>query len=176
MLTGLLGNLSLLSYFAKKRETEAVLIQTLGVISTYVVIAQLWMAGAMPSPQFVATSAVVATGLVLNFLNYFAWLNDRVWLLWEDFITVGGLSVLPQVSFPRFHSVSVGSVSLIHLASSSSSCFKSAMSLQVMWSTFVPFIPNSILPGIISSAIAVVAVVMVCRVIPFSCAGCHFNV
>ncbi|XP_020084351.1 maltose excess protein 1-like, chloroplastic isoform X1 [Ananas comosus] len=126
MLTGLLGNLSLLSYFAKKRETEAVLIQTLGVISTYVVIAQLWMAGAMPSPQFVATSAVVATGLVLNFLNYFAWLNDRVWLLWEDFITVGGLSVLPQV----------------------------------MWSTFVPFIPNSILPGIISSAVAVVAVVM----------------
>jgi hypothetical protein len=99
MLTGLLGNLSLLSYFAKKKETEAVLVQTLGVLSTYAVIMQLAMAESMPLPQFAATSAVVGIGLLLNFLNYFGWLSERLWLLWEDFITVGGLSVLPQVSF-----------------------------------------------------------------------------
>jgi hypothetical protein len=97
MLTGLLGNLSLLSYFAKKKETGAVIVQTLGVISTYVVIAQLAMAESMPLPQFVATSAVVAAGLLLNFLNYFGWLPGTLWLLWEDFITIGGLAVLPQV-------------------------------------------------------------------------------
>ncbi|KAJ4800002.1 Maltose excess protein 1-like [Rhynchospora pubera] len=125
MLTGLLGNLSLLSYFATKKETEAVLVQTLGVLSTYAVLVQLAMAESMPLPQFAATSAVVGIGLVLNFLNYFGWLNERLWLLWEDFTTIGGLSVLPQV----------------------------------MWSTFVPFIPNSILPGIISCGIAVLAVV-----------------
>uniref|UniRef100_A0A6N2N7S3 Maltose excess protein 1 n=1 Tax=Salix viminalis TaxID=40686 RepID=A0A6N2N7S3_SALVM len=113
MLTGLLGNLSLLSYFAKKRETEAIVVQTLGVVSIYIVIAQLAMAEAMPLPYFMVTSLVVATGLVLNFLNYFEMLNDEVWCFWEDFITVGGLSALPQV----------------------------------MWSTFVPFIPNTILPG-----------------------------
>lgn len=124
MLTGLLGNLSLMSYFAKKRETEAVLVQTLGVVSTYIVIAQLTMAEAMPLPQFVVTSSVVASGLAINFLNYFGFLHHRVWTLWEDFITVGGLSVLPQV----------------------------------MWATFVPFIPNSILPGIISFIVAVLAV------------------
>ncbi|PKU85861.1 maltose excess protein 1-like, chloroplastic [Dendrobium catenatum] len=126
MLTGLLGNLSLLSYFAKKRETEAVIVQTLGVLSTYVVIVQLAMAEAMPLPQFAVTSAVVASGLLINFLNYFGWLHQGVWTLWEDFITVGGLSVLPQV----------------------------------MWSTFVPFIPNSTSPGIISCAVAFVAVVL----------------
>uniref|UniRef100_A0A0D3FZT1 Maltose excess protein 1-like, chloroplastic n=1 Tax=Oryza barthii TaxID=65489 RepID=A0A0D3FZT1_9ORYZ len=126
MLTGLLGNLSLLSYFAKKKETGAVIVQTLGVISTYVVIAQLAMAESMPLPQFVATSAVVAAGLLLNFLNYFGWLPGTLWLLWEDFITIGGLAVLPQV----------------------------------MWSTFVPFIPNSLLPGIISGSLAATAVVM----------------
>lgn len=98
MLTGLLGNLSLLSYFAKKRETEAVLVQTSGVISTYVVILQLAMAQAMPLPQFVATSVVVALGFVLNFLNYFSRLDESLWRLWEDFITIGGLSVLPQVT------------------------------------------------------------------------------
>nr|XP_010933046.1 maltose excess protein 1-like, chloroplastic isoform X2 [Elaeis guineensis] len=126
MLTGLLGNLSLLSYFAKKKETEAILIQTLGVLSNYVVIAQLAIAEAMPLPQFGVTSAVVASGLVLNFLNYFGWLHDGIWQLWEDFITIGGVSVLPQV----------------------------------MWSTFVPYIPNSILPGLISGTVAVVAVIM----------------
>lgn len=126
MLTGLLGNLSLLSYFAKKRETEAVVVQTLGVFSTYVVIVQLAMAEAMPLPQFAVTSAVVASGLVVNFLNYFGWLHQGVWTLWEDFITVGGLSVLPQV----------------------------------MWSTFVPFVPSSTLPGIVSCAVALVAVVL----------------
>ncbi|KAD0202474.1 hypothetical protein R6Q59_019627 [Mikania micrantha] len=126
MFTGLLGNLSLLSYFAKKEETEAILVQTLGVISTYVVITQLAMAGSMPVPQFTATSVVVACGLLINFLNYFKLLNQIIWNFWEDFITVAGLSALPQV----------------------------------MWSTFVPYVPNSILPGIISFVIAVVTVVM----------------
>lgn len=102
MLTGLLGNLSLLSYFAKKREKEAIVVQTLGVVSIYVVFTQLAMAEAMPLPQFVITSIVVATGLVLNFLNYFGLLNAGIWRFWEDFITVGGLTVLPQVlTFPR---------------------------------------------------------------------------
>lgn len=126
MLTGLLGNLSLLSYFAKKRETEVIVVQTLGVVSIYVVIAQLAMAEAMPLPYYMVTSVVVATGLLLNFLNYFGMLNAGIWRFWEDFITVCGLSVLPQV----------------------------------MWSTFVPYIPNSILPGVISFVAAVAAVVM----------------
>ena len=103
MLTGLLGNLSLLSYFAKKREKEAAVVQTLGVISTYVVLVQLTMAEAMPVQYFVATSAVVTVGLVLNCLFYFGKLGMTVWRLWEDFITVGGLSVLPQVSFFTIH-------------------------------------------------------------------------
>ncbi|XP_052172170.1 maltose excess protein 1-like, chloroplastic [Diospyros lotus] len=126
MFTGLVGNLSLLSYFAKKRESEVVVVQTLGVVSIYVVIVQLAIAGAMPLPHFTVTSIVVASGLVINFMYYFGLLNDGIWRFWEDFITVAGLSVLPQV----------------------------------MWSTFVPYIPNSILPGTIAFTIAVVAVVL----------------
>lgn len=97
MFTGLLGNLSLLSYFTKKREKEVIVVQTLGVLSQYVVFAQLAMAEAMPLPHFVITSVVVTAGLVLNFMNYFNLLNAGIWRFWEDFITVGGLSVLPQV-------------------------------------------------------------------------------
>jgi hypothetical protein len=97
MFTGLLGNLSLLSYFTKKREKEVIVVQTLGVLSLYTVFGQLALAEAMPMPYFVTTSVVVGAGLVLNFMNYFGWLNAGIWHFWEDFITVGGLTVLPQV-------------------------------------------------------------------------------
>ncbi|KAI3981919.1 hypothetical protein MKX01_041182 [Papaver californicum] len=126
MLTGLLGNVSLLSYVSKKKETEAIVVQTLGVISTYVVIVQLAMAGSMPWPFFIMTSAVVAAGLSLNFMNYFNWLHPGIWRFWEDLTTAGGLSVLPQV----------------------------------LWSTFVPYIPNSIFPGSIAFVMAITAVIM----------------
>ena len=97
MFTGLLGNLSLLSYFTKKREKEVIVVQTLGVVSQYVVFLQLAMAEAMPLPYFVITLVVVAARLILNFTNYFNLLNAGIWRIWEDFITVGGLSILPQV-------------------------------------------------------------------------------
>nr|XP_023885040.1 maltose excess protein 1-like, chloroplastic [Quercus suber]POE69987.1 maltose excess protein 1, chloroplastic [Quercus suber] len=126
MFTGLLGNLSLLSYFTKKREKEVIVVQTLGVVSQYVVFLQLAIAEAMPLPYFVITSVVVAAGLILNFTNYFNLLDAGIWHYWEDFITVGGLSVLPQI----------------------------------MWSTFVPYIPNSTLPGAIAFVVAVTAVIM----------------
>ncbi|KAF5725672.1 maltose excess protein 1 chloroplastic-like [Tripterygium wilfordii] len=126
MFTGLLGNLSLLSYFAKKREIEAALVQTLGVISTYVVFAQLAMADAMPLPYFVTTSVVVASGLILNLMNYLDMLNARIWQFWEDFMTVGGLSVLPQI----------------------------------MWSTFIPYVPRSVIPGTVAFIVAISAVIM----------------
>ncbi|CAH9091959.1 unnamed protein product [Cuscuta europaea] len=126
MLTGLLGNLSLLSYFIKKREKEAAVVQALGVVSSYVVLSQLAVAGAMPLPQFAVTSFAVACGLAINSINYFDFLNPRIWHCWEDFITIAGLSALPQV----------------------------------MWSTFLPFVPNTILPGVISFLVAVTFVLM----------------
>ncbi|KAL8162327.1 hypothetical protein V2J09_013816 [Rumex salicifolius] len=126
ILTGMLGNLSLLSYFVTKRESEAALVQTLGVISMYIVISQLALADAMPLPYYAITSSVVAIGLVCNLLNYLNVLPPSIWRLWQDFTTIGGLSVLPQV----------------------------------MWSTFAPYLPNSVLPGSISFVMAVAAVVM----------------
>jgi lipid-A-disaccharide synthase-like uncharacterized protein len=48
MLTGLLGNLLLLSYFMK--ETGPIIVHILGVISTYAVIMQLAMAESVPVP------------------------------------------------------------------------------------------------------------------------------
>eukprot|EP00252_Welwitschia_mirabilis_P027663 TRINITY_DN9550_c0_g1_i1.p1 TRINITY_DN9550_c0_g1~~TRINITY_DN9550_c0_g1_i1.p1 ORF type:complete len:433 (+),score=57.13 TRINITY_DN9550_c0_g1_i1:47-1300(+) len=125
-LTGLLGNLSLLSYFAKKKETGAVIVQTVGVVSTYAVLSQLAMAGAMPSVPFIASSVAVGAGLIFNFLNYNSLLPAKLWRFWEDLITVGGVTVLPQV----------------------------------MWSTFVPYLPQSMLPGVLSFAVSLMTIIL----------------
>jgi hypothetical protein len=63
-LTGLLGNLSLLSYFAGKRERGATVVQAVGVVSTGIVLLQLALGGAMPVPVFLATASVVVVGLL----------------------------------------------------------------------------------------------------------------
>ncbi|KAL8542183.1 hypothetical protein ACS0TY_003154 [Phlomoides rotata] len=97
MLTGLLGNLCLASYFIKKRETEVTVVQTLGVISIYVVMLQLAMLKAMHLPQFIVTSVVVASGLIINFTQYFNLLHPSIWSFWEDFMTISGVSTLQQV-------------------------------------------------------------------------------
>ncbi|XP_042067441.1 uncharacterized protein LOC121810775 isoform X1 [Salvia splendens] len=131
MLTGLLGNLSLLSYFIKKKESEAVAIQLLGVVSIYVAILQLAMAEAMTLPHFVATSIVTASGVIINSLKHFDLLNNGIWKSWEEFITIAGLSALPQV----------------------------------IWSTFVPIVPNTVFPGCIALFTAVLVVSKVCLVI-----------
>ncbi|KAE8669018.1 Maltose excess protein 1 [Hibiscus syriacus] len=93
---------ALLAVPCLKRETEVAVVQTLGVISIFVVITQLAKGAAMPLPQYVATSVVVVAGLILNFLNYYGMLNKTIWILWEDFMTVGGFSVLPQEHMANF--------------------------------------------------------------------------
>jgi hypothetical protein len=98
-LTGLLGNLSLLSYFAGKRERGATVVQAVGVLSTGVVISQLTLGGAMPYPIYLGTACVVVVGLLFNWLSYFNKLSPTLWQLWLDSVTVGGLTVLPQVFF-----------------------------------------------------------------------------
>ncbi|KAL8556655.1 hypothetical protein ACS0TY_004195 [Phlomoides rotata] len=98
-LAGLLGNLCLASYFIKKRETEATVVQTLGVISTYVVMLQLAMVKVMPLPQFIVTSVVVACGLIINFTQYFNLLHPSIWSFWGDFMTIAGVSTLLQLKY-----------------------------------------------------------------------------
>lgn len=77
------------------------MVQAVGVVSTGVVLSQLALGGAMPFPIFSGTMAVVVVGLLFNWLSYFNKLSPTLWQLWLDSVTVGGLTVLPQVcQFP----------------------------------------------------------------------------
>ncbi|XP_024519558.1 maltose excess protein 1, chloroplastic isoform X4 [Selaginella moellendorffii] len=134
-LTSLLGNLSLLSYFAGRRERGAMAVQAVGVLTTLVVLIQLGIAGAMPSLALAGTVIAVAFGLLLNLLNYLLLLREWLWKIWEAVISVGGATVL----------------------------------LQVMWSTFEPHIPHTILPAVITGCYRFLASEMV-RLL-----GCSFG-
>ncbi|CAM6100960.1 unnamed protein product [Calypogeia fissa] len=101
-LTGLLGNLSLLSYFASKKERGAMVVQAVGVVSTLVVLSQLAIAGAMPTAAFTVTASAVGVGLVLNFLNYNNKVSPEIWRVWGEAVTIGGVTVLPQVMWSTF--------------------------------------------------------------------------
>ncbi|BBN17752.1 hypothetical protein MPTK1_7g16760 [Marchantia polymorpha subsp. ruderalis] len=125
-LTGLLGNLSLLSYFASKRERGAMVVQAVGVVSTLIVLLQLAIAGAMPAVAFAVTGTAVVVGLILNFLNYVNKLSPSVWRLWGEVVSIGGVTVLPQV----------------------------------MWSTFEPYLPHSVLPGTMFGILAVTMIAL----------------
>lgn len=102
--TGLLGNLLLLSYFASKKELGATLVQAVGVVSTFVLLSQIFVAGFMPPPAFALTTVVVAVGLTLNLLNYKGVLSPAIWSVWQDAAGLVGLTVLPQVICATFSS------------------------------------------------------------------------
>ncbi|KAG0585108.1 hypothetical protein M758_3G259400 [Ceratodon purpureus] len=125
-LTGLLGNLSLLSYFATKKERGAMIVQAVGCVSTLIVLMQLAIAGAMPLPAFTATATAVVLGFILNLLNYQELLRPSIWQMWEEAVTIGGVTVLPQV----------------------------------MWSTFEPVLPHSMLPSIVCGSTIVTMIIL----------------
>ncbi len=58
-LTGLGGNSLLLSYFASKREANAVVVQALGILSSFAVLTQIRAAGHMPRLVYAALAALV---------------------------------------------------------------------------------------------------------------------
>lgn len=72
-------------------------VQGVGAGTTLIVLMQLAIAGAMPLPAFAATAVAVVMGFILNLLNYQELLRPSIWHLWEEAVTIGGVTVLPQV-------------------------------------------------------------------------------
>ena len=189
-LTGLLGNLSLLSYFAGKREKGAMVVQAVGVVATLIVLMQLAIAGAMPVAAFSVTAMAVVIGFVLNLLNYYELLSATIWRFWEEAVVVGGLTVLPQVHITFTSHISPSNkilkknrvcsnnewvthdggigekqefnLSIVKKFPQRLSLLMSFVDVvQVMWSTFEPIIPHSILPSVIFGSAALTMIILV---------------
>eukprot|EP00850_Spirogloea_muscicola_P015358 SM000117S25478 [mRNA] locus=s117:61601:64802:- [translate_table: standard] len=100
--TGLAANLMLLSYFIGKDERSATLVQSIGAISGYAVITQIYLAGYMPPAAYYGVTVGLVLALVVNVLKQVKLLPISVWRVWQNFIGVGGVTLLPQVLWVTF--------------------------------------------------------------------------
>jgi hypothetical protein len=106
-LTGLGGNTLLLSYFAGKHERNAVIVQALGILSSFAVITQIRTAGFMPRAAYAALAAVVGLQAILTGLKLSGRLEgskagQRVWGGWQKLLGLAGLAGVPQVLWATF--------------------------------------------------------------------------
>ncbi|MBI4052279.1 MAG: hypothetical protein HY400_07215, partial [Elusimicrobia bacterium] len=104
--TGLLGNMLLLSYFVSQKERGAATVQTVGVITTLIVLSQIFLAGFMPGAAFGTILPVILLGLVLNYLNFKDRMHGLVWDIWKKASATIALAALPQVLWATFASFS----------------------------------------------------------------------
>ena len=100
-LTGLGGNTLLLSYFTQRREGSAVLVQAIGIASSFAVLTQVRAAGFMPRWAYAGVSLVVAAAATLTGLQLSGRLSSKpgqaVWATWQKLLGLAGLAVVPQV-------------------------------------------------------------------------------
>lgn len=100
--TGILGNMLLLSWFASQKETSAARVQAIGVMTSAVVVAQIFLAGFMPPLAFAAVMAAIGAGLLINWLKFKEKAPAPVWSFWSRASSLLGLVVLPQVLWATF--------------------------------------------------------------------------
>ncbi|MDX6770007.1 MAG: S8 family serine peptidase [Elusimicrobiota bacterium] len=100
--TGILGNMLLLSWFASQKESSAARVQAIGVVTSAVVVAQIFMAGFMPATAFAAVMGAIVAGLVLNRLKFKDKAPAGLWSFWSKASSLLGLVVLPQVLWATF--------------------------------------------------------------------------
>ncbi|KAI3431574.1 hypothetical protein D9Q98_004624 [Chlorella vulgaris] len=113
-LTGLGGNTLLLSYFASKFERNAVLVQALGIASSFAVLTQIRVAGYMPRAVYSGLAVVVGLQAILTGLKLSGRLDStkggqRLWSAWQKVLGLAGLAGVPQVLWATFqpHSASL---------------------------------------------------------------------
>lgn len=100
--TGILGNMLLLSWFSGQKETSAARVQAIGVATSAIVVAQIFLAGFMPGAAFVGVLGAVAAGLTLNWLKFKDKAPAGAWSFWTKASSLLGLVVLPQVLWTTF--------------------------------------------------------------------------
>ena len=97
---GLLANMLLLSYFADRRETTATTAQAIGVVTTFVLLAQIAMSGHMSTVPPVAIGAAcvaILGGLGLSAARFLGVANLGGWRAYQNALGVFGLLAAPQI-------------------------------------------------------------------------------
>jgi len=97
---GLLANMLLLSYFADRRETTATAAQAIGVVTTFVLLAQIAMSGNMsnvPPAALGAACVAILGGLGLSAARFLGVAFPGGWHAYQNALGIFGLLAAPQI-------------------------------------------------------------------------------
>ena len=121
--SGMLANLLLMSYLAERRETGGTIVQALGVLTSGIVVSQLFFGGFVHPIVMGTIALITGLGLLCNGARLvWSWQfsapeelgdlglsglgtggDDRWWQLWRNALNVLGLSVLPWILITQLH-------------------------------------------------------------------------
>lgn len=100
--TGILGNMLLLGWFASQKEKSAARVQAIGVVTSAVVVGQIFLAGHMPLAAFAAVMPAIVAGLLINYAKIKDKAPAKLWSVWSKGSSLLGLVILPQVLWTTF--------------------------------------------------------------------------
>lgn len=150
--SGMLGNLLLMNFLAGQREFLGTTVQAIGMATSGIVLAQLYVAGLIPPIVFIPFVAALAVGLVLNYFNFLAsdkplW-SEKIWPLWRNCLRIAGVALLPAFvvlqlqdalfpSFPQWPSglgvASLGSFIMLSFVRQQAESFPQFFAEQNRW-------------------------------------------
>ena len=136
--SGMLANLLLMSYLADRQESWGTIVQALGVITSGIVVTQLFRVGLVDPGLFGILALGVSMGFIFNFGRL--WLPrptpspeeltpelaltgfDRYWSWWQNSLNILGLTLFPLILTVQLHNslfprlpleIGIGSASLL---------------------------------------------------------------
>lgn len=96
--SGMIANLLLMSFLSEQRELLGAIVQAIGVITSGIVLSQLFYVDMVPSELYIPLVSVMVVGLVFNGFSFILGNVKGFILLWnylKNGLNTGGLAVLP---------------------------------------------------------------------------------
>ncbi|MGB2927004.1 MAG: hypothetical protein WBB82_17025 [Limnothrix sp.] len=97
--SAMLGNLLLMSFLAKQYEFWGTITQLVGLVTTGILLVQLFQIGFISATLFIPFLFFLAIGIMINYLNFACRNQDfwtvKVWPKWCKLLQLIGISLLP---------------------------------------------------------------------------------
>ncbi len=105
--SGMLGNLLLMNFLAEQKEFWGTTVQAVGMITSGIVLTQLFSVGLVPKFFFIPFVAILAVGLIFNYSNFFLsqqplW-SERIWTTGRLCMRLIGIALLPVFAVLQLH-------------------------------------------------------------------------
>ena len=113
VLSGILADSILMSYFIGSKEYPPAVVQTIGVVMASLMLSQVALAGFMPAAIYFAAFPLILSHLAINALKWSGHLPEKiagipVWGAWQKGLSLLGLFLLPAGVASMFAHASLG--------------------------------------------------------------------